>query len=137
EPTAEEYEDGWDEVLEHFGSSGDNFLGGENLLENMAYKVFEYNSPECRKQGINFTLPIDAAPFAGSETLIAQTQADYTNTTVMMSKLRPLWENGKIDSNATGVEKFKLINKDGEAVDCEISIKQDMLIGYLKDRILQ
>lgn len=137
EPTAEEYEDGWDEVLEHFGSSGDNFLGGENLLENMAYKVFEYNSPECRKQGINFTLPIDAAPFAGSETLIAQTQAAYTNTTVMMSKLRPLWENGKIDSNATGVEKFKLINKDGEAVDCEISIKQDMLIGYLKDRILQ
>lgn len=137
EPTAEEYEDGWDEVLEHFGSSGDNFLGGENLLENMAYKVFEYNSSECRKQGINFTLPIDAAPFAGSETLIAQTQAAYTNTTVMMSKLRPLWENGKIDSNATGVEKFKLINKDGEAVDCEISIKQDMLIGYLKDRILQ
>ena len=137
EPTAEEYEDGWDEVLEHFGSSGDNFLGGENLLENMAYKVFEYNSPECRKQGINFTLPIDAAPFAGSETLIAQTQAAYTNTTVMMSKLRPLWENGKIDSNATGVEKFKLINKYGEAVDCEISIKQDMLIGYLKDRILQ
>ena len=137
EPTAEEYEDGWDEVLEHFGSSGDNFLGGENLLENMAYKVFEYNSPECRKQGINFTLPIDAAPFAGSETLIAQTQAAYTNTTVMMSKLRPLWENGKIDSNATGVEKFKLINKDGEAVDCEISIKQDMLIGYLQNRILQ
>ena len=137
EPTPDEYDDGWDEVLEHFGSSGDNFLGGENLLENMAYKVFEYNSPECRKQGINFTLPIDAAPFAGSETLIAQTQAAYTNTTVMMSKLRPLWENGKIDSNATGVEKFKLINKDGEAVDCEISIKQDMLIGYLKDRILQ
>lgn len=137
EPTAEEYEDGWDEVLEHFGSSGDNFLGGENLLENMAYKVFESNSSECRKQGINFTLPIDAAPFAGSETLIAQTQAAYTNTTVMMSKLRPLWENGKIDSNATGVEKFKLINKDGEAVDCEISIKQNMLIGYLKDRILQ
>lgn len=137
EPTEEEYEDEWDEVLEHFGSSGDNFLGGENLLENMAYKVFEHNSPECRKHDINFSLPLDATPFAGSETLIAQTQAAYTNTTVMMSKLRPLWENGKINSDATGVEKIKLINKDGVAVDCEISIKQDMLIGYLKDRIFQ
>lgn len=54
-----------------------------------------------------------------------------------ISILASLWENGKIDSNATGVEKFKLINKDGEAVDCEISIKQDMLIGYLQNRILQ
>ncbi len=137
EPTAEEYEDGWDEVLEHFGSSGDKFLGGENLLENMAYKVFEYNSPECRQKDICFTKPIDADAFAGSETLIAQTQAAYTNTTMMMSKLRPLWENGKINSDASGVEKLKLINKHGVAVDCEISIKQDMLIGYLQDRISQ
>lgn len=137
EPNDQEYDEGWDEILEHFGSSGDRFLGGENLLENMAYLVFESNSPECRKQGITFTKPIDAERFAGSETLIAQTQAAYTNTNLMMSKLRPLWENGKIDNNSAGVEKFKLINKDGVATDCELSIKQDMLINYLQERILK
>lgn len=94
-PTQDEYDEGWDHVIEHFGSSGDKFLGGENLLENLAYLVFRDNSSECRKKGIVVSKPIDAEPFAGSELLIAKTQAAYTNTTLMMSKLRPLWKKVK------------------------------------------
>ncbi|MEQ1304450.1 hypothetical protein ACE5JW_01610 [Acinetobacter radioresistens] len=136
-PNDEEYDEGWDHVIEHFGSSGDQFLGGENLLENLAYLVFQANSSECNKKKIAFTKPIDAEVFAGSELLIAQTQAAYTNTTLMMSKLRPLWEAGKIDLDSKGTETFKLINKDGQTVDCEIAIKQDELIKFLENRIRQ
>jgi hypothetical protein len=136
-PNDEEYDEGWDHVIEHFGSSGDQFLGGENLLENLAYLVFQANSGECNKKKIAFTKPLDAEVFAGSELLIAQTQAAYTNTTLMMSKLRSLWEAGKIDLDSKGTETFKLINKDGQTVDCEIAIKQDELIKFLENRIRQ
>ena len=136
-PNEEEEEDNWDHVIEHFGSSGDQFLGGENLLENLAYLVFQEqkNKEECLKHNISFTKPLDAESFAGSEILIAQTQAAYTNTTLMMSKLRPLWESGQIDLDSKGTETFKLINKSSEAVDCEIVIKQDVLINFLEQRI--
>ena len=136
-PNDDEHDEGWDHVIEHFGSSGDQFLGGENLLENLAYLVFQANSSECNKKKIAFTKPLDAEVFAGSELLIAQTQAAYTNTTLMMSKLRPLWEAGKIDLDTKGTETFKLINKDGQTVDCEIAIKQDELIKFLENRIRQ
>ncbi|WP_087545261.1 hypothetical protein [Acinetobacter sp. WCHA29] len=136
-PNDEEHDEGWDHVIEHFGSSGDQFLGGENLLENLAYLVFQASSSECNKNKIAFTKPLDAEVFAGSELLIAQTQAAYTNTTLMMSKLRPLWEAGKIDLDSKGTETFKLINKDGQTVDCEIAIKQDELIKFLENRIRQ
>jgi hypothetical protein len=136
-PNDDEHDEGWDHVIEHFGSSGDQFLGGENLLENLAYLVFQANSSECNKKKIAFTKPLDAEVFAGSELLIAQTQAAYTNTTLMMSKLRPLWEAGKIDLDSKGTETFKLINKDGQTVDCEIAIKQDELIKFLENRIRQ
>lgn len=136
-PNDEEHDEGWDHVIEHFGSSGDQFLGGENLLENLAYLVFQANGSECNKKKIAFTKPLDAENFAGSELLIAQTQAAYTNTTLMMSKLRPLWEAGKIDLDSKGTETFKLINKDGQTVDCEIAIKQDELIKFLENRIRQ
>ncbi|XID74648.1 hypothetical protein ACF3NA_09015 [Alkanindiges sp. WGS2144] len=136
-PTDEEEDEGWDHVIEHFGSSGDKFLGGENLLENLAYLVFQANASECRKKNVAFTKPLDADSFAGSELLIEQTQAAYTNTTLMMSKLRPLWEAGKIDLDSKGTETFKLMSKDGKTVDCEININQKELITFLENRIRQ
>ena len=40
-PNDQEFDEGWDDIIEHFGASGDRFLGGENLLENLAYLVFK------------------------------------------------------------------------------------------------
>lgn len=134
-PNDEEYDEGWDHVIEHFGSSGDKFLGGENLLEHLAYLVFQANSSECRKNNIAFTKPIDATAFAGSELLVAQTQAAYTNTTLMMSKLRPLWEQGELNLNSDGLEQFNLIDKHGQTVSCAIQLKQAELIKFLEQRI--
>lgn len=136
EPNNEEYDIGFDDVIEHFGSSGDKFLGGENLLENMAYLVFKENQNICREKEISFTKPLDAESFVGSERLISQTQAAYTNTTLLMSKLRPFWESGAIDEMNSGALHLKLLNRQGERVDCEIVVNQDALLGYLRSRIL-
>ena len=53
----------------------------------------------------------------------------------MMSKLRPLWEKGELDLSSEGLEKFQLIDKNGELVDCNIEIKQVDLIAFLEQRI--
>jgi len=134
-PDDTECDEGWDDVIEHFGSSGDKFLGGENLLENLAYLVFRHNQNHCRDKEISFTKPIDAQSFVGSERLIAKTQAAYTNTTLLMSKLRPLWEQGAVNQNSDGVQQLTLLNRHGQRVDCEIKIPQTMLIEWLQERI--
>lgn len=42
-------EEDYDYVIEHFGSEGDAFLGGENLLELMAYEIFKANASLIQK----------------------------------------------------------------------------------------
>ena len=134
-PTNAEVNEGWEHVLEHFGSSGDRYLGGENLLENLAYLVFCANVDVCRKHDIAFTQPLDALSFAGSELLITNTQAAYTNTNMMMSKLRPLWEKGVKNQDASGTTKVKLVNRQGVLVECDFKIKEQELIVWLEARI--
>ncbi|MFW2037305.1 hypothetical protein ACG92Y_02035 [Acinetobacter ursingii] len=132
---SQEFDEGWDHVIEHFGSSGDRFLGGENLLENLAYQVFKYNHEMCRDKEISFTKPIDAQSFVASERLIAQTQAAYTNTTLLMSKLRPLWESGAVNQDSDGVLQLTLLNRHGSRVECEVKIPEKLLIEWLQNRI--
>ena len=135
-PTDEEEDVGTEVVLEHFGSAGDCFLGGENLLENMAYRLFKHNLDVCRDKKIAFTRPLDADDFAGSEMFLQKTQAALTNSLMIMSKLRPLWETGK-STNSSGVEKIQLINRDGEKVMCELTVPEEELREYLEQRIEQ
>ena len=136
EPTAQE-EDLYDHVIEHFGASGDRYLGGENLLENLAYRVFKNNLEVCRKQQLSFTQPLDAEKFAGHEQLIDDTQAAYTNTALLMAELRPFWEKGQFVDEFAGELVISLLNRQGEIVNCRLTVKQDELLAYLKQRIYQ
>ncbi|MCJ8315325.1 MAG: hypothetical protein MJK11_20450, partial [Pseudomonadales bacterium] len=128
----EEDDDGYEDVFEHFGAAGDRFLGGENLLENMAYQTFADNISTCRDYKVAFTCPLDAKPFAGSEMFIDRTQAAQTNTLMLIAKLRPLWEEGKLQSDTI---KFNFLNRDGEKKNCEFKINSDALLTYLHERI--
>ncbi|WJM97323.1 hypothetical protein QEP73_04115 [Pseudomonas defluvii] len=132
--TPEEEDEGKEEVFEHFGAAGDKFLGGENLLENLAYLVFRHNLETCRKDHIAFTRPLDADDFAGSEMFLEHTQAASTNTVMLMARLRPLWENGQLDS-ASGIETLDLLNREGRKVPCQLMIPFDELNAYLQQRI--
>lgn len=135
-PTPEEEDEGKEEVFEHFGAAGDKFLGGENLLENLAYLVFRHNLDACRKHRIAFTRPLDADDFAGSEMFLEQTQAASTNTVMLMARLRLLWENGELES-ASGIETLDLLDRDGQKVPCQLVIPLDELNAYLEQRIEQ
>ncbi|WP_338844543.1 hypothetical protein V8J88_12945 [Massilia sp. W12] len=133
-PTEDELDQEYEAVLEHFAPAGDKFLGGENLLENMAYIVFQENLAQCREKRIAFTQPMDAQPFVGYELLLDKTQAASTNTMLLIERLRPMWEQGEY-TNSTGVEKLNLINKDGIKTPCELKIPKEKLADYLRNRI--
>ncbi len=133
-PTDEEDDEGFEQVFEHVGASGDKFLGGENLLENMAYRVFLENLDICREEKIAFTRPLDAEDFPGSEMFLDRTQAAHTNTIMMMARLRPIWEQGTAN-NSSGIEKLELLDREGSKVSCEFSVDEENLLEYLEERI--
>ncbi|WP_299792308.1 hypothetical protein [uncultured Shewanella sp.] len=134
--TEEEEDDhGYEQVFEHYAVAGDRFLGGENLLENMAYQTFQHNLEVCRSNRIAFTCPLDAKSFSGSEMFIDRTQAAQTNTQMMIAKLRPLWEQGDLAENS--LLKVSLLDRNGKKVACEFQVDQKSLQEYMESRITQ
>jgi hypothetical protein len=127
-------DDNVEQVLEHIAAQGDKFLGGENLLENLAFNVFNHNIQVCRDKKIAFTCPLDATPLPGTEAQLDKSQAAQTNTIMLMARLRPFWESGEY-SNKEGLEKIELLSRDGQKVSCELSISIEALNQYLSERI--
>lgn len=135
QPTPDEEDEGWEAVFERCGTAGDKFLGGENLLENLAYQTFRHNLELCRENKIAFTRPLDADDFAGSEMFLEKTRAAGTNTLMLMARLRPLWETGVLSDNGSGITRINLLSREGKMVSCEFSIDSGALLTYLEQRI--
>lgn len=133
-PTDTEERSGIEQVFEHFDGGGDKFLGGENLLEHLAYRTFHHNIEVCRKNKIAFTKPQDADNFSGSEMFLARTQAAATNSLMLASRLRKFWESGE-ETTSTGIEKIDLLDRDGKKVPCEFTIPYAELKEFLQNRI--
>lgn len=134
-PTETEEDNGIEQVFEHFGSGGDKFLGGENLLEHLAYITFLENLEVCRKEKIAFTKPLDAEDFSGSEMFLERTQAATTNTLMLVSYLRDFWEKGEKPNDTTGTAKIALLPREGDKKDCVFKIPYDTLKVFLDRRI--
>lgn len=134
--TDDEYVQEYEQVFEHLASGGDNFLGGENLLEHLVYKTFCQNLEELRKHKIQFTQPLDAQPFSGSEAFLAKTQAAQTNTVMLAAKLRPFLED---NSNQFQTPlKMSFIDVNGQKVaNCNIAVQTEALEALLKQRVFR
>ncbi len=129
----DEEAEGFERVFEHVGSGGDNFLGAENLLEHLAYETFRMNEDVLRKEKIQFTLPMDALAFAGSELLLASTQAAQTNVIMLTAKLRDFME-GESAELASQIS-LDLLDVNGEKQRCELMLDADYLNSFLAERI--
>lgn len=82
--------------LHQFGRGGDPYLGGENILNHLAFEVYCANLDTMRKEGIPIALPHGCTAPAGTETLILAdreaTQISFMNRKSLAEALRPLWE---------------------------------------------
>ena len=83
-------------VIHRFGENGDPYLGGENILDLLAYEVYQDNLEEMRKKHIPFVLPPRGERFAGSETLVFApadaSQQAYMNSKRLAKEMRCIWE---------------------------------------------
>ena len=116
-----------DYVIEHINSEGDKYLGGENLLELLAFEIFKANNDFMRtgkqtvsdkdhteKVGFSFTLPPECVKPSGCETTIRNTPSAKRNTKQLMETLRPFWEGivGVVDEKK---EKTATDKKEADA----------------------
>ena len=130
-----ENEDEYDYELEHFGAGGDIHLGGENILKELAYKVFSNNTSKLRESKIQYIRPEWCPEISGEETLVEYTREAKLNTRKLAEeKLRNLWEektDGRIDEI-----KINLFNADGVSENgIELNINEEELKALIKDKI--
>lgn len=127
----------YDYVIEHFGAGGDKYLGGENLLELLAFETFKANQDLIRENKIMFTLPPECKRFPGSEAIIGENQEARLNTKQLMEKLRPLWERSEDYESIFSLSsvKVKLFNSAGEFKDYDLVINQEEIEATIENRI--
>ena len=129
-----EEEDLYDYELEHFGAGGERYLGGENILKELAYKVFSDNSSNLRKSQIQYTRPEWCDEIVGEETLVSQTKQARQNSTKVAKELRGIWEN--TTTERVDYISVNLFNSLGEVnAGFKLDIKEDELKNLIKEKI--
>lgn len=135
----------WHFDLMQFGAGGDPYLGGENILELMAYQVFKDNLAEMRKHEIHIIMPQKGKRFSGSEVLVEErksaSQEAYINMRILQKRLRNLWEqkSEENDDYKTPYENGDLVislyDNYGEKKDVPFKIDADELEELIKNQI--
>jgi len=133
--TPDEEDEGYEMVFEHLESSGDNYLGGEQLLEHLAYRTLCANLDALRSKRIHFSRPADAEILPGSESFIQPTRAAQTNMVMLIAKLRSFWESHEATLSAQ--IKLDLLDANGQKQTVELVTQPEALDEYLQDRINQ
>ena len=129
-----EEEDLYDYELEHFGAGGERYLGGENILKELAYKVFTDNSSNLRKNQIQYTRPEWCDEIIGEETLVSQTKQARQNSTKVAKELRGIWEN--TTTERVDVISVNLFDSHGEVnAGFKLNVKEDDLKILIKEKI--
>jgi len=129
-----EDEDMYDYELEHFGAGGERYLGGENIIKELAYRVFSNNSVKLRREKIQYIRPEWCEGIVGEETLISQTKQARLNTRKLAEELRKIWENN--DDERRDIIKINLFNSYGEVKNgFELEVVEKELKDIIKEKI--
>ena len=117
---------------------GDPYLGGENLLNLLAYEVYKKNLPKMREKQIPFALPPECSAVAGGDVIILKTKEAYVNRKRIAEFLRPFWEERADESENLFSErqKVKLFSKtENKIIDVELELTEEDLKTCLTQRI--
>ncbi|MCQ2689126.1 hypothetical protein JT071_00835 [Helicobacter pylori] len=135
--------------MTHFSSGGDKYLGGENLLELLAFEAYAKNFQELKAKDIVIAKPnydrIDTQRFGS---FMQNSREARLNLQTIASTLRPFLENLDADIieaieeneefNIEGFEKdFKamLLDRNGVEAECDLKVDCKELLNLLKDKI--
>ena len=130
-------EDGYDYELEHFKAGGDIDLGGENIIKELAYKVFTDNFSKLAEKKIRYTRPPYYVELAKDILVDNNSVIARLNTRLLAEELRPIWENPECLKREK-IEKIKrtFYNTHNETIrDLELKVDEDELNSLIKERI--
>ncbi|AAD05638.1 hypothetical protein YH61_04600 [Helicobacter pylori J99] len=135
--------------MTHFSSGGDKYLGGENLLELLAWETYAKNFQTLKEKDIVIAKPnydrIDTQLFGS---FMQNSSGVRLNLQTIASQLRPFLEN--LDANIIeaieenenfeikGFEKdFKamLFDRNGVETECDLKVDCKELLNLLKGKI--
>ena len=132
----------YDFEIEHFYDNGDRYLGGENILQLLAFEIFKAkeNQSTLKENGITFILPPECTTYPGSETLIVNSQEAELNMRTLMEECRYFWENNgekfsTQEKYMNGILTIGLHNKNGDIKSCELNVDEDKLREVIRERI--
>ena len=103
-------------IIKHYGAGGDKTLGGENILQLLAYNVFsddrkfdseDSNLKKMRDHKLSFIRPLDGKIHPGTEAMNNYSENAILNTKQMMEALRPIWEEWREVDDWISQEKQK------------------------------
>ena len=136
-----EDEDMYDYELEHFGAGGDKYLGGENIIKELAYKVFTENSDILLKKRIQYIRPENYDELKGEGALVNNDSSiAKLNTRILGEILRKIWENSATEDMKT-IKLSYLYDTHGEkrgmGGDDELSfnISEEELNKFIREKI--
>ncbi len=135
--------------MTHFSSGGDKYLGGENLLELLAFEAYGQNFQTLKEKDIVIAKPnydrIDTQRFGS---FMQNSSGARLNLQEIASTLRPFLENLDADiieaieeNEEFSIEGFKkdfkvqLFDRNGEAKECDLKVDCKELLNLLKDKI--
>ncbi len=135
--------------MTHFSSGEDKYLGGENLLELLAWEVYAKNFQELKAKDIVIAKPnydrIDTQRFGS---FMQNSREARLNLQEIASTLRPFLEN--LDANVVeaieenekfNIEDFEkdfktmLLDRNGVETECDLKVDCKELLNLLKDKI--
>ncbi|OPG65625.1 hypothetical protein BGL78_03405 [Helicobacter pylori] len=135
--------------MTHFSGGGDKYLGGENLLELLAFEAYGQNFQTLKSKDVVIAKPnydrIDTQRFGS---FMQNSREARLNLQEIASTLRPFLENldtniieaieENEEFNIEGFEKdFKtmLLDRNGVETECDLKVDCKELLSLLKDKI--
>ncbi len=135
--------------MTHFSSGGDKFLGGENLLELLAWEVYGQNFQTLKSKDIVIAKPnydrIDTQRFGS---FMQNSREARLNLQEIASQLRPFLENLDADiieaieeNEEFEIKDFEkdfkatLLDRNGVETECDLKVDCKELLNLLKDKI--
>lgn len=135
--------------MTHFSSGGDKYLGGENLLEWLAWEAYAKNFQELKAKDVVIAKPnydrIDTQRFGS---FMQNSSGARLNLQTIASQLRPFLEN--LDANIIEAieenEEFEikdfekdfktmLLDRNGVETECDLKVDCKELLSLLKGKI--
>lgn len=128
--------------IKQFDNGGDPLLGGENIINILAYEVFKANQQVMRDNKITIVLPNEKCKrFDGSQMLVKDVdsgdQVSYLNLKLLASRLRPIWEEkgDYATEYSTDDVKIDLYNTNKEKKTVPVKVDVSMLQNVIKEHL--